>query len=451
MKNMLRKAAMVMAGVLCFSLPAQTAPLIPVTKDFTLPNGLRVILSEDHSRPVAAIVTIYDVGSRHEVKGKSGFAHLFEHMMFEGSENISKAEQSHYLDTLGGDVNASTSTDYTIYYESIPSNMVERIFWVESDRMRALDVTDANFKNQLETVKEEKRASYDNRPYMPAYLKMEQMVFDNWANAHPVIGSFADLESSTAADARRFFKAHYAPNKACMAIVGDIDAPKIEQLIKKYYGTIAPVKTTTSPVVNEVIPGTPKRALVKDEYAELPGLFMAWKTPGMRSSDYYALGLIEKLLVEGKSSMLYQRLVKSEQTALEVENYTEERRGPAYFCVFVAYKPGATARKIEQSVLAEIAKLKAGKISAAELQKAKNQLQADLFASPSESPSSMQSALGRASFLAMYALFFNDPKLVDVDIARYMNVSVSDIQKTAQRIFPANSATVVEVRPDGKI
>ena len=451
MKNLIRKAAMVMAGVICLSLPAQTAPLIPITKDFTLPNGLRVILSEDHSRPVAAIVTIYDVGSRHEVKGKSGFAHLFEHMMFEGSENISKTEQAHYLDTLGGDVNASTSTDYTIYYESIPSNMVERIFWVESDRMRALDVTDTNFKNQLETVKEEKRLTYDNRPYMPAYLKMEQMVFDNWANAHPVIGSFADLESSSDSDARQFFKMHYGPNKACMAIVGDIDAPNIEQLIKKYYGTIASVKSSASPIVNELIPGKAKRAVVKDEYAEMPGVFIAWKMPGMRSSDYYALGLIEKLLVDGKSSLLYQRLVKSEQTALEVENYTEERRGPGNFCVFVTYKPGATAKRIEQSVLAEIGRLKDGKISSTELQKAKNQLQADLFASPSESPSSMQSALGRASFLAMYALFFNDPKLVDVDIAKYMAVSVSDIQKTAQRIFPANSATVVEVQPAGKI
>ncbi len=452
MINSIRKAAIVLAGIICLSLPVMAnGPLIPITKDFTLPNGLRVILSEDHSRPVAAIVTIYDVGSRHEVKGKSGFAHLFEHMMFEGSENISKSEMSHYLDTMGGDVNASTSTDYTIYYESIPSNMVERIFWVESDRMRSLKVTQENFKNQLETVKEEKRGSYDNRPYMPAYLKMQQMVFDNWSNAHPVIGSFADLESSSVYDAQKFFKSHYGPNRACMAIVGDIDAPVVEALIKKYYGSIAKVNGTTSPLVSEVIPGKAKGVSVKDEYAEMPGLFMAWKTPGMRQSDYYALGLIEKLLVEGKSSMLYQRLVKSEQTALEVENYTDERRGPGNFCVFVTYKPGATAKKIEGSVLAEIAKLKAGKITPTELQKAKNQLQSDLFASPGDSPSSMQSALGRASFLATYALFFGDPKLVDIDVAKYMNVSVSDIQKTAQRIFPANSATVVDVQPAGKI
>ncbi len=452
MINSIRKAAIVLAGIVCLTLPAEAnGPLIPITKDFTLPNGLRVILSEDHSRPVAAIVTIYDVGSRHEVKGKSGFAHLFEHMMFEGSENISKSEMSHYLDTMGGDVNASTSTDYTIYYESVPSNMVERIFWAESDRMRSLKVTQENFKNQLETVKEEKRGSYDNRPYMPAYLKMQEMVFDNWSNAHPVIGSFADLESSSVYDAQKFFKSHYGPNRACMAIAGDIDAAVVEVLIKKYYGSIARIGGTTSPLVNEIIPGKSKRALVKDDYAEVPGLFMAWKTPGMRMSDYYALGLIEKLLVDGKSSMLYQRLVKSEQTALEVENYTEERRGPGNFCVFVSYKPGATAKKIESSVLAEIAKLKAGKITSTELQKAKNQLQADLFASPSDSASSMQSALGRASFLAMYALFFGDPKLVDIDVAKYMNVSVSDIQKTAQRIFPANSATVVEVKPAGKI
>ncbi|MBX9879432.1 MAG: insulinase family protein [Candidatus Obscuribacterales bacterium] len=448
-------AAIVLAGVfsLTFSQPAGAdGPLIPISKDFTLPNGLRVILSEDHSRPVAAIVTIYDVGSRHEVKGKSGFAHLFEHMMFEGSQNISKSELSHYLDTMGGDVNAQTSVDYTIYYESVPSNMIERIFWVESDRLRSLKVTDENFKNQLETVKEEKRSSYDNRPYMPAYLKMQQMVFDNWANAHPIIGSFTDLESSSAHDAQKFFKEHYGPNKACMAIVGDIDAPVVEELIKKYYGSIARVNTPSIPAVNEVIPGKAKFAIVKDEYAEVPGLFMAWKTPGMRQTDYYAMGLIEKLLVDsGKSSMLYQRLVKKEQTCLDVDNYTEERRGTGNFCIFVTTKPGATSKQIQGSILAEIAKLKAGKISATDLQKAKNQLESDLFASPSDSPASMQSALGRASFLAMYALFFGDPKLVDADIAKYMAVSVSDIQKAARRVFSANAATVVEVKPSGKI
>lgn len=453
MLNSIRRAAIVLAGVLCLNAPVSaSAPLIPITKDFTLPNGLRVILSEDHSRPVAAIVTIYDVGSRHEVKGKSGFAHLFEHMMFEGSQNISKSELSHYLDTMGGDVNAQTSNDYTIYYESVPSNMVERIFWVESDRMRSLNVTPENFKNQLEAVKEEKRGTYDNRPYMPAYLKMQQMVFDNWANAHPIIGSFADLESSSVYDAQKFFKTHYGPNKACMSIVGDIDAAQVEQMIKKYYGSIAKVNGTTVPPVNEVIPGKAKSAIFKDEYAEVPGLFMAWKSPGMRQSDYYAMGLIEKLLVDsGNSSMLYQRLVKNDQTAVDVENYSDERRGTANFCVFVTYKPGVTAKQVERSILGEIAKLKAGKISTTDLQKAKNQLQADLFASPSDSPSSMQSALGRATFLAMYALFFGDPKLVDVDIAKYMAVSVSDIQRAAQRVFPANSATVVDVRPSGKI
>jgi zinc protease len=453
MLKSIRFAAIVLAGVLCLGLSASASgPLIPITKDFTLPNGLRVVLSEDHSRPVASIVTIYDVGSRHEVKGKSGFAHLFEHMMFEGSQNISKSELSHYLDTIGGDVNAQTSNDYTIYYESVPSNMVERIFWVESDRMRSLNVTPENFKNQLEAVKEEKRSTYDNRPYMPAYLKVQQMVYDNWVNAHPIIGSFADLESSSVYDAQKFFKAHYGPNKACMAIVGDIDALQVEQMIKKYYGSIVRIDGTTVPPVNEVIPGKAKATIFKDEYAEVPGLFMAWKSPGMRQGDYYAMDLIEKILVDsGNSSMLYQRLVKKDQTAVDVENYSDERRGTANFCVFVTYKPGVTAKQVEQSILSEIAKLKAGKISATDLQKAKNQLQADLFASPGDSPSSMQSSLGRATFLAMYTLFFGDPKLVDVDIAKYMAVSVSDIQRAAQRIFPNNSATVVDVRPSGKI
>lgn len=181
-------------------------PLIPVTQDFTLPNGLRVVLSEDHTVPVTAVAIVYDVGARNEQKGRSGFAHLFEHMMFEGSENVGKTEHFKYIESAGGSLNASTHADFTNYFEKIPSNQLELALWLESDRMRSLKVTPENFENQLQTVKEEKRSRIDNQPYVPAALKLEEVTFDNWSNAHPVIGSFEDLEASSITDVRNFSK-----------------------------------------------------------------------------------------------------------------------------------------------------------------------------------------------------------------------------------------------------
>src|SRR5207253_6024362 len=213
-------------------------PLIPITKDFTLPNGLRVVMSEDHSVPVASVAIVYDVGARNEVKGRSGFAHLFEHMMFEGSENVGKTEHFKYIESAGGSVNASTHADFTNYYDKVPSNQLDLALWLESDRMRSLKVTQENFENQLATVKEEKRSRIDNQPYTPATLRFGEILFDNWANAHPVIGSFEDLDASSVEDIRQFFKTYYAPNNAVMAIVGDFNADTVQKQIEKYFSEI---------------------------------------------------------------------------------------------------------------------------------------------------------------------------------------------------------------------
>src|SRR5277367_3326066 len=226
-----KKAAKVLgilvSALFAFGVPIRAAdfksPLIPVSKDFKLANGLRVVISEDHSVPVAALAIVYDVGARNERKGRSGFAHLFEHMMFEGSENVGKTEHFKYVESAGGTLNASTHADFTNYFEKLPSNQIELALWLESDRIRSLKVTEENFQNQLETVKEEKRLRIDNEPYGLASIKMEELLFDNWANGHPVIGDFKDLESSTIGDVRKFFKTYYAPNNAVMAIVGDFN------------------------------------------------------------------------------------------------------------------------------------------------------------------------------------------------------------------------------------
>jgi zinc protease len=423
-------------------------PLIPITQDFTLPNGLRVILSEDHTVPVAAVAIVYDVGARNEQKGRSGFAHLFEHMMFEGSENVGKTEHFKYIESAGGSLNASTHADFTNYFEKIPSNQLELALWLESDRMRSLKVTPENFENQLQTVKEEKRSHIDNQPYVPAALKLEEVTFDNWSNAHPVIGSFEDLEASSISDVRSFFKTYYAPNNAVMAIVGDFDPAVVHKLVEKYFGSIPAQPKPKAPDVAESQQTREKYARVEDQHAQMPGFWMGWKAPGKRDPDYYTLGIIQTLLSAGDSSRFYQRMIKGDQIALKADAQYDERRGPGAFEAFVIFKPNTTAEKAREIVWSELDKLKTTPVSETELDKSKNQVLRALFSS--NSYTSVQRGLARAEMLAEYGSFFNDPKAIDADIEGYMKVTPADIQRVAAKYFTKEKTTVIDVVPTKK-
>lgn len=432
----------------CLIEAADKAPLIPVTKDFKLKNGLRVLLSEDHTVPVVALVIVYDVGARNEEKGHSGFAHLFEHLMFEGSENVGKTEYFKYIESAGGSLNASTHSDFTNYFEKLPSNQIELALWLESDRMRSLKITEENFQNQLETVKEEKRFRIDNQPYGVASIKLDELVFDNWANGHPVIGNFADLEASTISDVRKFFKTYYAPNNAVMAIVGDFDCDQMQKLVEKYFSTIPSSSTQAKPNVNEPKQTKEKYLKLTDQHAKAPAFWVAWKAPARREANYYALGIIEKLLSAGESSRLYQRMVKGDQNALKVDAGYSERRGPSAFEVFAIVKPDSSPEKVRTSLFSEIEKLKSQPVSQPELEKAKNQIMRDLFASTSYE--SLQRSVGRAELLAEYASFFGSPALLDKDIASYMAVTPADVQRVAKSIFTKEGTTIVDVFPESK-
>ena len=420
-------------------------PLIPVTRDFKLSNGLRVLFAEDHSVPAVAVAIVYDVGARDERKTRSGFAHLFEHMMFQGSDNVAKTEHFKYVQAVGGAVNASTHSDFTNYYDKVPSNDLELVLWLESDRMRSLKVTPENFENQLQTVKEEKRLSIDNQPYLPAAVKMEELVYDNWANAHPTIGDFEDLEASSINDVRQFFGRYYVPNNAVMAIVGDIDCDQARKMVEKYFGTIAGRPLPVRPSLTEPCQVKAKYARIDDPLAQMPAFWVTWKAPVRREPDYYALGLIEKILSAGDSSRLYQRLVKTDKVALRADASYEERRGPSLFETFVVYKPSFTAGEARAILLNELDKLKATPVSREELDKAKNQILRDLFSSGCYS--SLQRSVGRAEMLAEYASFFGDPGLIDKDIECYMKVTPDDIQRVARKVFSKEGSTVVDVHP----
>jgi zinc protease len=414
---------------------------------FQLQNGLRVVLSEDHSAPVVAVAAYYDVGSRNEVKGRTGFAHLFEHMMFQGSENVRKAEHFKYIESNGGVLNASTHSDFTDFYEFLPSNQLALALWLESDRMRSLKITAANLKNQKEAVKEEKRLTYDNQAYWPALLKMDEMVFGNWANAHSTIGSMRDLNAATVADVSKFFATYYAPNNAVLVIAGDIDPGEAEALVRKYFSSIPRHKPPPNVDVTEPFRVTERKAVIDDAHAQMPALSLAWKIPPRRTPDFYAIALLKSILCDGESARLYQRLVKDRALCLEVQGTLEARRGPGQIAVFAIHKPDAKADDVQKIIEIEIGRIKTEGVSVDELTKVKNQFRLDRFLSGSEGEySSLQTALGRALALGEFTMFFGDPALINTDISGYLAVTAEQIRDVARKYFVPENTSVLDIR-----
>jgi zinc protease len=420
---------------------------VPFTQ-FQLDNGLRVVLSEDHSAPVIAVAVYYDVGSRNEVKGRSGFAHLFEHMMFQGSENIGKAEHFKYVESNGGTLNASTHADFTNYYDYLPSNQLELALWLESDRMRSLKITPENLKNQKEAVKEEKRLSYDNQAYWPALLKMDEMVFRNWANSHSSIGSMEDLDAASIDDVKQFFNTYYAPNNAVLAIAGDIDPAQTEALVRKYFGTI-PRQPSTPPIdVSEPEAAAEAKSATTDPLAQVPALAIAWKIPARNSADFYPIALLKSMLFDGESARVYRALVKEKELAIEVTGTLEARRGPGQVAVLAVHKVTIRPEAVEALIEAEITRVKNEGVGAPELNKVKNQYRLARFAAGSEGEfSSLQTPLGRALALAEFTMFDGDPSFINSDIDRYLAVTPEQIREAARRYFGVANRSVLYIRP----
>lgn len=436
------------AVVVSVALTASPQSLKIPFSQFNLDNGLRVILSEDHSAPVVAVAVFYDVGSRNEVKGRSGFAHLFEHMMFQGSANIRKAEHFKYVESNGGVMNATTYTDHTSYYDFLPSSQLALALWLESDRMRSLKINAVNLKNQKEAVKEEKRLSFDNQAYWPALMKMDEMVFQNWANAHSTIGSMADLDAATVADVSKFFATYYAPNNAVLVIAGDIDPAATSSLVRKYFSSIPRQKAPPVPEVSESFGVAQRRAVMDDVHARTPAVSMAWKIPPRNSPDFYSIVLLKTILCDGASGRLYQKLVKEKAVSLEVQGTLEERRGPGQLAVLTIHKPEVKSDDVEAIVEAEMERIKKEGVGVDELTKAKNQNRLYRFLAGSEGEySSLQTSLGRALALGEFALFEGDPSLINSEMDRLMAVTAENIREAARKYFVANNTAVLFIRP----
>jgi len=412
-------------------------------EQYTLENGLRVVLNRDNTVPVVAIAVYYDVGSRNEREGRTGFAHLFEHMMFQGSENVRKAEHFQYIMKAGGTMNGTTSSERTNYFETLPASELPLGLWLESDRMRSLAVTQENLDNQREAVKEEKRLRYDNQPYGQIFDLIAEMIYTNFANAHSTIGSMDDLDDATVEDVQEFFRVYYAPNNAVLTLSGAFEIETAKQLVQTYFGDIPSQSPPPGISVDE-----PKQVAAnykewEDKLAPFPAFLIGWKIPKRRSPEFNALYLAGKLLYDGDSSRLYQRLVKGEESVIQLFGFTDERRGPSSIYVGAIPKPEKDLSKIRDTIMNEVRQIAAHGPTADEMQKLHNQLINDVVRL-------RQSSQSRAQNIAEYTLYDGDPTLVNSELETLMAVTPEQIRSTVSEYLDSDNRSLLDVTPVGK-
>ena len=412
--------------------------------EFKLTNGLRIILAEDSSAPTYSLSITYNVGSRDERPGRTGFAHLFEHMMFQGSENVGKGE--HLIQVLinGGSPNGTTNADRTNYFQTLPANQLELGLFLEADRMRSLNVNQANFDNQRQTVQEERRQSYDNRPYGKTYEAVIETAFDNFAYQHSTIGSMADLNAATVQDVAEFFRAYYAPNNAVLSLVGDFKSEPALRLIKKYFDGIPSQPPPPTPDVTEPEQQAERRKILEDAFAQTPRIDIVYQAPPGNTADFYPLEVLGEVLSSGLSSRLYQKLVKEKEVALSVSAGPEERRGPSLFWISLMVRPGVNPAALEKLVYEELERIKTEPVQDWELDKVRMQLRR-------RRAQSLYSTRSRANSLGQYAVYYNDPALINTSQLKLARVTKADVARVARAYLLEAKRTVVTTLPKAKV
>ena len=423
--------------------PAQAAVVpkvqIPI-QQFTLENGLRVVLSEDHAAPTVSLCITFDVGSRNELAGHTGFAHLFEHMMFQGSQNVGKGEHLILVRVNGGDVNGTTTQDSTNYFERVPANQLDMALFLESDRMRALRINQANLDNQRNTVQEERRLRIDNQAYGKTYEIVDGLAYDSFAYKHSAMGSMDDLNAASLEDVASFFKTYYAPNNAVLTLVGDFKTPEALAKIKKYFEDIPSQPAPPAVDVAEPARTAQRRLQVEDSFAKLPRLDIVYKTVPGNTPDWYALDMLGDILFGGTSSRLYQLLVKEKAVALQVGGGIAERRGPSLFQAIALMKPGQDAGEVETLINEEFERVKKDGVTQAEMDKVRIQ---DRLAQAA----GLTGTLNRARTMGRDAVYFHDPGLINTALVNYSEVTAADIQRVARKYLGAEQSTVVLTVP----
>jgi predicted Zn-dependent peptidase len=415
-----------------------------------LDNGLTVIVSEDHSSPTVGVSVVYHVGMRLEPKNRTGFAHLFEHLMFQGTPNAPKGVFDKTITGGGGRNNGSTRADFTNYIETAPASSIEPILWLEADRMKTLDFNKETLKNQQDVVKEEIRVNVKNQPYGGfMWIDIGQHAFQKWENNHDGYGSFEDLEGASLDDVRGFHRDYYGPNNAVLAIAGDVTPAQGFALAQKYFGSIAARPVPKGADFTEGLNKVEKRVEQSDALAQVPALAAAWKMPERGSRDQAPMAVLGELLAGGDASVLYQGLVKGRELALNTDvlfglTSPWEFDGPTLFTVYTMYKPTTNADTILNAMDEEIAKIVKDGVDAATLKRVKTRMLADWN-------NGLESFMSRADTLARLQTLWGDANVVNKIPGWIEGVTSADIQRAASTYLVKNNRTVIDRKPVAKV
>jgi len=426
------------------SAQEQSSEVRPPKLDFTtheLKNGLKEILLEEHSVPVVDLQIWYHVGGKDEQPGHTGFAHLFEHLMFKGSAHVGPDEHSRIIEAAGGYDNAETGDDTTQFFETFPSNYLERVLWLEADRMGSLNVDDTNFKSERQVVEEERRVRVDNQPYGSLEEDLRAAAFTVHGYHHTPIGSIADLDKASLQDVRDFFNTYYKPNNATLVIAGDFNSEQALAWTHKYFDGIP---ASAKPIPRRDTPEPPQTSerTVDKSYSNtpLPAVVIGYKMPARYAPDSYALDLASNILAGGESSRLYQSLIYKQQIAVESAGFGNFTEDPNLFWAFAVMNPGHSAAEGQKAVLAVLDGLKSEPVDAKELQKAKNQ-EISSFILGRDTDEEKAVAIEEATVIG------KNPDLVNTELDRYLSVTPADIQRVAKEYFVPEHATVLVVTP----
>ena len=451
----MNRRSVVLAAVLLTAPLAAQSPAPPATsslqvsfRQFQLPNGLNVILHQDRTVPVVAVNVWYHVGSANEKPGRTGFAHLFEHLMFEGSKNVPEGQFDILLEGAGANNNGSTDNDRTNYVIDLPANALELALFLESDRMAYLldAMPPEQVNSQRDVVKNERRQSYENRPYGMASLELDRMLWPtNHPYSWPVIGHMEDLTAATHADVQEFFKKYYAPNNASLVVAGDIDLDRTQALVEKWFAEVP-----RGPVVEPIAPPPAvltqvKRQTITDQVS-LPRLYLAWLTPRHYAPGDATLDIVSAVLSSGKNSRLYKRLVYEEQMAQDVSAFQSSGALGSSFVIVATARRGHTADALQKVIDEEIDRLRRGPPDSREVQRALNQVEASFYRSMER----VGGFGGKADQLNAYYFAGGGPDFFAEDLGRYMSLTPTDVQAAVVKWLPRDRRVELVVEPEAK-
>jgi zinc protease len=460
MKTSLRRAAVCAAAVMAaVSVNAagirQAPPQIPapapadrITRPpkleyttATLPNGLRVILHEDHSTPIVHLELWYHVGSKDEKPGRTGFAHLFEHMMFKGSKNMEPDQHPSWLTSIGGQANATTNEDTTNYWETVPSQYLPLVLWLEADRMASLRIDDSIFRNEREVVKEERRMRIDN----PPFGRLSEVIYENVFKVHPyryqTIGSMKDLEAASVDDVRDFYRTYYVPNNATIVLAGDFDSAEAMALVERYLGRVPRGRDVPRDITPEP-PQTEERRVRVEETWPLPAVVVAHRVPADGEPDAYPMHIAAKILSDGQSSRIYKRLVYDDRIAMAAFGDAKIIEDPNLFTAVAVVQPGQSPDAAVSALIAELDRMRNEPVTAAELDRAKRQFARDYILG-------RETVQQKAGVLAHAEVIHDDLGTADGEFELFMSVTAEDVQRVAKKYFAPETRNVITVMPRG--